>query len=323
MTTKASREFKKLRSVDLAKWGVVFWIVKRKALHREASYTVFRVDIDQKLEKRLKQYVRTQVQSKEFHLAEYDFTNADTDDVFLTLESDATDFLKVENAIAKVQSAISDGFENGRVTEYDQLLNSWAYVLAFEHGKERLYAWRKINSMSQPKAVHSRKALLFRNQRLTDLDEKEVFLIDPHFDFFVFGGVTFIASKRDFESAMNFREGMKAHGGEILGEFESLGILINVAAVRSVVGNNLHYLRKLASIRRAGYYREPDYLQRLIKVNASEGWGLRVENGQIVADVATVELLLKLLNNDRLRSPINDELFDSAAKTKVGAPQRS
>ncbi|MGH9427678.1 MAG: hypothetical protein ACRD2L_15410 [Terriglobia bacterium] len=138
MTTKASREFKKLRSVELAKWGVVFWIVKRKALHREASYTVFRVDIDQKLEKPMKQYVRTQVQTKEFHLAEYDFTNADTDDVFLTLESDATDFLKVENAIAKVQSAISDGFENGRVTEYDQLLNSWAYVLAFEHGNEPL-----------------------------------------------------------------------------------------------------------------------------------------------------------------------------------------
>jgi hypothetical protein len=31
-----------------------------------------------------------------------------------------------------------------------------------------------------------------------------------------------------------------------------------------------------------------------------------------------VELLLKLLKNDRLRSPINQEVFDSAAKKKVG-----
>ena len=31
-----------------------------------------------------------------------------------------------------------------------------------------------------------------------------------------------------------------------------------------------------------------------------------------------MELLLKLLNNDRLRSPINDEVFDSSAKEGRG-----
>lgn len=32
-----------------------------------------------------------------------------------------------------------------------------------------------------------------------------------------------------------------------------------------------------------------------------------------------MDLLLKRLNNDRLRSPVNDEVFDSSAKTAVSA----
>lgn len=65
-------------------------------------------------------------------------------------------------------------------------------------------------------------------------------------------------------------------------------------------------------IRKAGYYTQPDYMKRLIAVSAKEKWDIK-----IVVEPETVELLLKLLNNDRLRSPINDELFDSAAKAPV------
>jgi hypothetical protein len=36
-----------------------------------------------------------------------------------------------------------------------------------------------------------------------------------------------------------------------------------------------------------------------------------------VVEEETIDLLLKLLNNDRLRSPINNELFDAAAKARV------
>ena len=43
----------------------------------------------------------------------------------------------------------------------------------------------------------------------------------------------------------------------------------------------------------------------------------KVVNGKVVVEIETMELLLKLLNNDRLRSPINGELFDSAAKKTV------
>ena len=73
----------------------------------------------------------------------------------------------------------------------------------------------------------------------------------------------------------------------------------------------------MASILKSGYYKQPDYLKKLIAVNKKEKWDLKVENGQIVVEEETIDLLLKLLNNDRLRSPINDEIFDAAAKSKV------
>jgi len=58
-------------------------------------------------------------------------------------------------------------------------------------------------------------------------------------------------------------------------------------------------------------------MKKLIAVSKKEKWELKIANGKIVVEKESVELLLKLLNNDRLRSPINDELFDSSAKSKV------
>ena len=40
-------------------------------------------------------------------------------------------------------------------------------------------------------------------------------------------------------------------------------------------------------------------------------------------EVETIELLLKLLNNDRLRSLINNETFDAAAKARVNGGKAS
>lgn len=311
MTIKIAAAFKKLKSMDFAKWAVTFWLVKRRTVQREAIYSVLRVDIEARLQKRFRNYVAQQLQGRNFHLAEYDFSNADTDDVLLTLASDTTDFPKVEQAIEQ-------GFDNERARNYSDLLKSWAYVIHFEHSAGHVYAWRKINAMTQPKKVESRKVLFFQNHRLTDVAEDEVFLIDPHFDFFVIDGITFIANKREFESSMNFREGMKSNGSELLAHLETLSFLSNVAPIRDFVGDNLHHLRKLASIRKAGYYNQRDYVRRLIEVSTEEGWELKIENGKIIVEPETIDLLLTLLNNDRLRSPINQEVFDSAAKKKVG-----
>lgn len=310
MTVNQAKILNKLKNFDLAGWIPTFWLVKRKVLDREAKYSVLRVEMDEKLQRRFKGYLKTQLQTRNFHLESYEFSNGDTDDVMLTLDKDATDFPKVE-------AAIEQGFDNPIAQEYSELLSSWAYVVQFERGKDRLYAWRQISAMTDPKKVKTKKATFFQNHRLIDVDEDKVFLIDPRFDFFVFDGITFIANKRAFESAMNFRDGMKKNGIELLNEFKTMDFLSDVAPIQEYVSDNLHHLRKLASIKKSGYYKQPHYVSSLMKVSQEEGWGLKIANGKIVVEAETMELLLKLLNNDRLRSPINDELFDSAAKKMV------
>lgn len=311
MNSKAAKHLKAIKALDFSKWTVSFWLVKRKAVQREAHYSVLRVDIDTKLQKRFKGYLKLQLQGKDFHVAEYDFNNADGDDTLFTIAADATDFPKVE-------SIIGADFDNHRATEYAELLNSWAYVVLFENEKDRLYAWRKISSMTQPKKVVTQKATFFHDHKLVDVDDQQVFLIDPRFDFFVHDAVVFIANKREFESSMNFRQGMKDNADGVFADFANLKFVDNVDLIRAFVGDNLHHLRKISSIRKSSYYKQADYLDRMIKVSTEEGWNLKIVDGKIIVEEETVELLLKLLNNDRLRSPINNELFDSAAKAPVG-----
>lgn len=310
MSAKTKKQLKEIKAEDFSKWDASFWLVKKKVSGKDATYSVLRVDMDGKLEARFKRYLRQQLQGKDFHLAEYDYNNADGDGSLFTLAAKTTDF-------AKVEAAISAGFNAPQAANYEELLKSWAYVILFEKGDKKLYGWRKVSADTQPKKVNSKNAAFFQNHKLVDLDDKEVFMIYPRYDFFVYDGTTFIADKRQFESSMNFREGMKANGEEVLAAFEGLEIFDGVELIKEFVGTNLHHLRKLSSIRKAGYYQQPDYMKKLIAVSKKEKWELKIVKGKIIVEVETVELLLKLLNNDRLRSPINDELFDSAAKALV------
>ena len=316
MNNKQNKQMKAVKAFDLKQWTPIFWLVKRKIANQIASYSVLRVNTDKKLQNRLRGYLKQQLQNRDFHLTEYDFNNTDGDDTLFTMSTEATDFVKVEKAI-------NDSFNNAHATEYKDLLNSWAYVVVFEKDQEKLFAWRKINALTQPKKAITRQAFFFHDQKLVDVEDKEVFLIDPRFDFFVYEGIFFIANKREFESSMNFREGMKMKAAEVIKDFTNSGTISNVSLIEKYVGDNLHHLRKMASILKAGYYKQSDYIKKMIAVSKKEGWELKVENGKIIVEEGTIELLLKLLNNDRLRSPINDEVFDAAAKARVNGGRAS
>jgi hypothetical protein len=310
MTDNPKKHLEDLKALDLSQWTTTFWLIKRKIAQREGTYSVLRVDIHKKLKKRFSDYFKQQFQDRDLHIDEYAFNNSDPEDVLLTIDNDITDFQKVEKAIG-------EGFNNDHAKVYADLLNSWAYVIQFESGSKHIFAWRKINSKTQSKKALSKKALFFRKHQLVDVDDDEVFLIDSHFDFFVYAGITFIANKRAFEISMNFREGIKDHCDKLLEDLGSLSFFSDTTPIREYAGNNLHHLRKLASIQKAGYYKQQDYLAKLIRISGEEKWELKIVDGKIVVEPESIELLLKLLNNDRLRSPINQEVFDSAAKKPI------
>lgn len=310
--TTAAKQLKQLRQSDLKPWTASMWLIKRRLdVQKTAHYSVLRVELDKKLQGKLKRTVVDRIQGVEYKLDHYDFLTADQDDRLLTINVAETDF-------STVQAEIDKGLQNKKVEHYEDLLDSWAYVVKLEHDSRAVYGVRKINKFTQATKVGAVSYFLFEDKKLVDLEDKKIFTIDTHIDFFVFEGTMFIANKKEFESAMNFREGMERNRDSMLTEFADLNVFSDVEPIRKTVGANLHLLRRISAIQKSGYYKDKKFLANLIKLNHSEGWGLVVKEGKIVVDEANVELVLTLLNNSRLRSPINQEVFDAAVKKKVG-----
>ncbi|HSH88327.1 MAG TPA: Kiwa anti-phage protein KwaB-like domain-containing protein [Methylophilus sp.] len=310
MTINVKQTLQTLRASDFKHWVTTFWLVKRKLSQQQAKYSVLKVDTDAKLEKKLKQAVTDKVLDTDYQLDDYDFLTADQDKGLLTIASSDTD-------VMLIQAEIEKGTANAKVEQYEELLDSWAMVIKLEYQDKTIYAYRKINKFNNAARLSHISFIQFKDKELKDLDEKEIFTIDTQVDFFTYEGTTFIANKKEFESTLNFRAGMEKNRDVVLQEFVDLKILSDASLLKEHIGANLNYLRKVSSIQKSGYYKDAKFLEELIKVNDLKKWGLTVENGAIVINEDSIDLVLTLLNNGRLESPINHEIFDASVKKKV------
>lgn len=310
VTTSANQSLQTLRGTDFKHWLTTFWLVKRKLSQQQAKYSILKVDTDARLEQKLKHAVIAKISDQGYQLDAYDFLTTDQDNGLLTIESAATD-------VTLIQAEIDKGTANPKVEKYEDLLDSWAMVIKLEHQDKALYAYRKIHKFTNPAKLAHVSFLQFKDQELKDLDQQEIFTIDTQVDFFSYEGTTFIANKKEFESTLNFRAGMEKNRDVVLQEFVDLNIFSDASLLKEHIGANLNYLRKVSSIQKSGYYKDAQFLQELVKVNEQKGWGLVIENGAIVINEASIDLVLTLLNNGRLESPINHEMFDAPVKKKV------
>ena len=103
----------------------------------------------------------------------------------------------------------------------------------------------------------------------------------------------------------------------VLDDFEKLEIVDDVDKLRERIGDSMKYLRKISMIKNNGYYKNKDFMSKLIQANKKEKWGLRIENNKIVITEDNFEDVLTLLNNDRLKSPITEETFDVHVKVPL------
>lgn len=310
MTTSANQSLQTLRGTDFKHWLTTFWLVKRKLSQQQAKYSILKVDTDARLEQKLKHAVTAKIGDQGYQLDAYDFLTTDQDNGLLTIESAATD-------VTLIQAEIDKGTANPKVESYEDLLDSWAMVIKLEHQDKAVYAYRKIHKFTNPAKLAHVSFLQFKDQELKDLDQQEIFTIDTQVDFFSYEGTTFIANKKEFESTLNFRAGMEKNRDVVLQELVDLNIFSDASLLKEHIGANLNYLRKVSSIQKSGYYKDAQFLQELVKVNEQKGWGLVIENGVIVINEASIDLVLTLLNNGRLESPINHEMFDAPVKKKV------
>jgi hypothetical protein len=63
-------------------------------------------------------------------------------------------------------------------------------------------------------------------------------------------------------------------------------------------------------------------LQSLKQVNEDENWGIQYsDDGKLIVTEEDIETVLTVLNNSRLKSPINQESFDVDVKHKFDNAQ--
>jgi hypothetical protein len=241
----------------------------------------------------------------------YDYLTADQDeDTALGLDVAETDLTVVAEQIAQ-------GSDAPQITNAEGLFDAWAYAVELTVAKEQIIGVRKMNEGWKLKQKDKFLTAIFQDHMLLDYEDAPVFKLDKFIDFFAYDGGLFILNKKQFESAMNFRAGMERHMASLLEEFETLDLVTDVEIIRTKAVTRLSHLRKIAMIKNSGYYRKPEYMAKVKQVCAEKKWNIQFDGDKVIVTQENVELLLTLLNNDRLASLLTEEIFDVAVKHKV------
>ncbi len=305
-----TKTLQQLKALTLDQAQATLWIIKRGLKAGVAWYRVASVRTEPKLQRKLTGIVAQAVRAAN-HLQEYEYLTADQDeDTVLGLNLPDTD-------LQTIAEQISEGSDAPQISEAKDLFDSWAYAIEVAHAKERVIAVRKIGEGWKLKRQGKTFSAIFQNHMLLDYEDQCLFKLDKAIDCFAYNGALFILDKKKFEAALNFRAGMEANVQTLLDELVQLGLVTNVEIIRAKVVTRLSHLRRISTIKRNGYYRQPGFMEKVKAVCAKKQWKIQFEGRKVIVTEETVELLLKLLNNDRLASLLTDEIFDVTVKHKV------
>ncbi len=310
MTTNLTTTLNKLKSLQLQEFNPALWIVKRSLRALTADYSVLSVKTERKLQQKLTNILAGGVTLAN-RVEPYEYLTADQEeDTVLTLDMSETD-------LGNISEQIAGGSDNPRIEEPDELFDSWAYVIELRRKAESLLGLRKISDGWKLKQKEKFYTTLLRNGVLVDYEDEDIFKVEKKIDCFAYDGSLFILDKKQFEAALNFRAGMEKNRDALLDEFEKFSIVTDVEIMRLKVGTRLSYLRKISMIKKNGYYKQKTFLEGVKKVSAEKGWDVQYDGDRIVVTEHNLDLILTLLNNDRLASLINQEIFDVEVKKPV------
>jgi hypothetical protein len=303
--------FNQVKSISWSEATVSFYVAKRRLINREAKYDLLQVNIDENLRRKLRNIICNKVASSNQAL-EYDFNTSDLDDNVLGITTQETD---LQGIIDIITSEAPPSFAD----TYESLIGSWLYIARLDFpAQPPLYSVRRVSEGWSAKKITQLVSMIFQNNMLVDLDQREIFRTDGKVDFFSFDGIIFIADKKNFETSLNFREGMERNRDEIVEELRDISIFEDANEISLLVGNNIKRLRKLSQVKKAGYYRDDDFMSNLKIVNEEESWGIRYSSdGKLCITEDDIDTVLKVLNNDRLTSKVNQENFDVDVKHKL------
>jgi hypothetical protein len=304
------RILQNLKRLRLARGRATFWIIKRTGKPGALEYQALFVNTEPHLQRKLAHIVSGVVEAAT-QVRPYDFFTADQE------EDEALGVAVADTDFESIQAQVDQGTAAPKINHPDELNDSWAYLIDVEVGGQHVRAMHKIVGGWSLKKQSLLLRVLFQNATLLDNEDAPVFQLEKKIDFVAFGDALFILDKSKFESVLNFRAGMEQKRDQLVKDFTTLGIVTDPAVVLVAIGDKLSLLRRAAGVKKSGYYQNKGFMDELKTVCEKYGWGIQWQDGRIVVTPQNVATVLTLLNNDRLESPVTEELFDVTVKSKV------
>jgi hypothetical protein len=312
MPTRQRRTLTSLKQLELTTSNVSLAVVKEYKRNRVSQYTVKYVPIDDRLERRLRNIIVNHVNnSNTVEEYAYDCPEPEADQV-RAISYEETDFYRIFEQLESLNP------EEDIIENIDELVKSKAYMIILRNADGiQVVGFKTLPENWKMKRNKGLIPLLFNENRFEDLEEDNIFSISSIVDLFYFNEFLFILSKRDFERGLNFREGMINNAEELYEEVREMNLFVNMEILTERVGNNQRYLRKMATIRNLGHFRNHVYIQRLQQLSLAKGWNIQFDAEQIVITEETLDDILTLLQNKRLHSELTEEDFDVESSKPV------
>ncbi len=305
-------KFRSLKRLSFNNTHVHLVLVGEYKKERVSHYTLKYVPIETSLESKLKRIVHNKITSSN-SFEEYTLDCPEPEsDLVRTMPYEETDFIKILEQLRALNP------EEDKISSVDDLLTAKAYLIIIRTNSGiKTIGFKKLEENWKMKQKKDLIYLLFQENRFNDLEDQNIFSISGTVDFIYYDEILFILSKKNFEQGLNFREGMIEKANLFYAEVESQDRLKNIDLLKNRVGNNQRYLRKLATVKNLGHYNNPAFIAKVKELNASENWGLTFDNDILVITEESIDDILTVLSNKRLKSELTNEIFDvESAKLK-------
>lgn len=304
-----SQVLRDFRNLNLTRTDVSLAIVKEYKRDRVSHYDIKYVKINEHLEKRLRHIVTSKIQNTDT-IKEYTYDGTEPEaDQLMGIKYEETDFYKILEKLKPLNP------EEGIIDNIDELVKAKAYIIILRN-RDGIQAigFKTIPENWKMKKEKGLIPLLFHENRFEDLEQDNVFSISSTIDIMYFNEILFIFSKKEFERGLNFREGMIAEADELYNEVEKMNLFVDLDILKHKVSNNQRYLRKIATIKNLGHYRNPNFLQKMQQICNARNWDVQFQNGHVVFTEETLDTILSILQNKRLHSEFTNEDFDIDGK---------
>lgn len=312
MLNSHKKALRQLKAANLKSANVTLAVVKEYKKDRVSQYTVKYVKVNEKLEGRLRAIVLDQInKSKVVEEYAYDSPEPEADQVS-AVGFEETDFYRIYKQLRALNP------EEDVVEKVEELTKSKAYMIILRNESGiQVVGFKTLPENWKMKRDKGLIPLLFRENRFEDLENDNVFSVSRGVDLFFFNETLFVISKKNFESGLNFRSGMLKHAEELYSEIASIKMFVNIDLLQEKVGNNQRYLRKIATIRNLGHYKNLKYLHKLRELSKRKEWNIQFDGEKIVITEENIDDVLILLQDKRLFSELTEGDYDVEFKKPV------